>query len=353
LLICFIFLSAIDLSACTGIKLIAKDGSVVHGRTLEFGVQVNTSLVVIPRNYRFTSTTPKGKGLTYKSKYAAVGAITNSTISIMDGINEKGLSIGTFYFPGFASYTQITKENQDKALSPLEFPNWILTQFQNIDEIKTALNNIVIAPTISKEWGNEPPPFHYIVYEKNGDSIVIEPIDGKLVVYDNPIGVITNSPTFDWHINNLRNYINLKPENATPVTLDGIVLTPFGQGSGMTGLPGDFTPPSRFVKATFFSTSAIPSEDAEKSVFQAFHILNQFDIPKGIARNVVKDHVIVDYTMYTNVRDPNSLKFYFKTYDNQNIKVIDLNKFDWDAKKIKKIEVSGFEKPIDISSDLK
>lgn len=342
------------LEGCTGIKLVAKDGSLVHGRTLEFGIQIQTSAVIVPRGYEFVGTTPQGPGLKYKAKYGVVGAIAFDNPAIMDGMNEKGLAIGTFYFPGFAGYATITDENQSKALSPIEFSNWIITQFETIDEVKGALTEVVIAPTISKEWGDAAPPFHYIVYDKSGKSLVIEPINGKLVTYDNPLGVLTNSPTFDWHLSNLRNYINLTPVNVKPLRLQGIELAPFGQGSGMVGLPGDYTPPSRFVRAAIFCITAIPSDDAHAGVYQAFHILNAFDIPVGISRQEEGGIIHTDYTLMTAVRDPQSLKYYFKTYDDQTIKMVNLKKFDLDVKGIKRVPTSGGNAPaLDISGELK
>lgn len=334
----FCFFSIIRLDACTGIKLKAKDGSIVHGRTLEFGIELPVSIAVIPRGYEFVGTTPKGPGMRFSAKYAAIGAICFEKPALMDGLNEKGLSVGTFYFPGFAEYSGITSENQSKALSPIDFPNWILSQFASVEEVKAALSSVIIAPTIIKEWGGTPPPFHYLIIDKEGRSLVIEPLKGQLITYDNPLGTLTNSPTFDWHMTNLRNYINLTPFNANPLDINGLVLAPFGQGSGMVGLPGDFTPPSRFVRASIFCITAIPSENAEKAIYQGFHLLNQFDIPVGIARTKGENGIIfTDYTQITCMRNPQSLKFYFKTYTDQTIKMVDLNQFDLDAKMIKNL----------------
>ena len=346
-------LSFTGVDACTGIKLVAKDGSFIHGRTLEFGIQVDTSIVVIPRGYEFVGTTPNGKGLSYKSKYGVVGAIAFGDVAVMDGMNEKGLAVGTFYFPTFAGYSTITSENQSKAVSPVEFPNWIVTQFATVEEVKANLSNVVIAPTVTKAWGNTPAPFHYIVYDKSGKTLVIEPIDGKLVTYDNPIGTFTNSPTFDWHLTNLRNFINLTPFNVKPLKVDGLELAPFGQGSGMVGIPGDFTPPSRFVRAAIYSITAIPSNTASEGVFQGFHILNQFDIPVGIARDKVGDVTYSDFTSITCVRDPQSLKYYFKTYDDQSIRYVDLSTFDLNAKEVKKASTVAKQQASDFSRELK
>ncbi len=339
----------VDVNACTGIKLVAKDGSIVHGRTLEFGLPIESSIAVIPRGYRFVGTTPKGPGLHYTAKHAIVGAVLFDDMAVLDGINEKGLAVGTFFFPGFAKYASITDQNKTQALSPSEFPHWILTQFATVDEVKNALQNVLIAPTLVNGWGNEPPPFHYIVYDQSGKCLVIEPLNGQLTTYDNPLGVFTNSPTFDWHLTHLRSFINLRSVNAPPLSIDGMTFAPFGQGSGLVGLPGDFTPPSRFVRAAIFSYTAIPSDRAEQAVFQAFHILNQFDIPVGAVRSLDEGTIHSDYTMVTCVRDPKALRYYFKTYEDQTIRVVDLSSFDLNAKTIKIMSTKGSEKIVDVS----
>lgn len=346
--------SAPSLEGCTGIQLKQKDGSHVRGRTLEFGVVVEPSIMVIPRGYRFQTKTTNGPGFEYTTKFAAVGTDCFNQGAVLDGINEKGLSVAAFYFDGFAKYPATNEENQGQSLSPVEFLNWIVTQFETVEEVKNAIANIYISPVIIKEWGpNAPPPFHFTVFEKSGKCIVIEPIEGKLIVHDNPIGTLTNPPTFDWMLTNLRNYINLRAENVPPLVIEGITFAPFGQGSGLVGLPGDFTPPSRFVRAAIYTMSAIPSETSEEGIFQLFHILNQFDIPIGAVRDVIDGVIHTDYTQMTAASDPQTLKYYFRTYNNPEIKFIDLKKFDLNAKEIKKASVAGTPQFIDISAEVK
>ena len=121
-----------------------------------------------------------------------------------------------------------------------------------------------------------------IVHDASGKSLVIEYVGGKLNLYDDPLGVITNSPGFDWHMTNLRNYVNFSLDNHPPIQLGSVKLAPFGQGSGMLGMPGDFTPPSRFVRAVAFSQSVLEPKTGDEAVLTAFHILNNFDIPRGL-----------------------------------------------------------------------
>jgi choloylglycine hydrolase len=301
------------INACTGTMLKAKDGSVLSGRTIEFGAIVDTSVVLVPRGYAFVGQTPKGDGLPYTSKYATVGLITYQDMKVMDGLNEAGLASAAFYFPTFAEYTPVTAKNQKRGLSPTELPNWVLSQFASVAEVRQALEreDVVITPTIVDGWGAVAPPMHYAVWDKTGASIVIEPIGGRLVVHDSPLGTVTNSPPFDWHMINLRNYIALDPRNVPPVKIAGETFSQLGQGSGMHGLPGDFTPPSRFVRVSVFAATAIPSKTGDKGIQQVFHILNNFDIPVGVAREEIGGKLITDYTQATVARDSANLRYYF------------------------------------------
>lgn len=341
--------------ACTGLMLTNKDGTTVSGRTVEFGIKIDASVAMVPRGHAFTGLTPAGDGLKYTAKHAAVGVYAYKDVKLMDGINDAGLVAGAFYLPTFASYTPVTADNQAKGLSPVEFPNWLLTQFGTVDEVRKAIESgdVIITPTVTAGWGKAPPPFHYVVYDKTGAAIVIEPIGGKLVVHDNPLGTITNSPTFDWHMTNLRNYITLNPNNVNSAKIGKVEFEAFGQGNGMWGLPGDFSPPSRFVRAALFSANAIPSDNAEDGITHVFHLLNNFDLPKGAAVANDDGTISADYTQMTTAKDPQSLIYYYKTYDDQTIRMIDMKKLDLDAKDILKFPAVSDQPFVDMTTELK
>ncbi len=74
---------------------------------------------------------------------------------------------------------------------------------------------------------------------------------------------MTNSPKYNWHVNNLRNYLNLTPNNPNPVSASGLTFSATGQGAGMVGLPGDVSPPSRFVKTAFLAKNAYQANTAD------------------------------------------------------------------------------------------
>ena len=249
---------------------------------------------------------------------------------LIDGVNERGLAGGLFYMPSYAQYEQVTPGDQARTLAPWELMTWILTSFATVDEVRAALPTVKVADVKLAGWPGAP-TVHYIVHDADGNSLVIEYIDGSLRLHDNAIGVITNAPDFDWHIKNLNNYVNLSAINVPPVSLDGLKLGPFGQGSGLLGVPGDYTPPSRFVRAVFLSQSALPGENGPQAVRQAFHVLDGFDIPRGSVRGTENGRPALDYTQWTCASDTKNHVFYFHTHDNRQIRRLDLARANLDA----------------------
>ena len=340
--------------ACTGIRLVAKDGGVVAARTLEFGFDLHSEVMVVPAGTALTGTLPDGgKGISYKTKYGFAGANGMGLPVIVDGLNDQGLYVGLFYFPGYASYTDATKDNAARAMAPHEYGNWLLGNFSTIEEVKANFNKVMLVPVVI-EAIEQAAPVHFVVYDRTGKSVVIEPSDKSLKIYDNPLGVVTNSPTYDWHMTNLRNYVNLTATNVPPINLDGIKLAQLGQGSGMRGLPGDFTPPSRFVRAVAFSQSAVRSDTAAQAVLQAFHILNNFDIPLGAVREVDNGQTHAEATIWTSASDLKNLRWHFKTYDDQSIRSVDLAKALAAAQgEIKFIKMDARQPVTDVSTNFK
>ncbi len=319
-----------------GIELIAVDGTVVRARTLEFGIDLKSNVILVPRGYARTGTTPDGKpGKTWTAKYASLGANALGMPILIDGLNERGLAVGLFYFPTTAKYQPYAAGDADKTVAPWELGSYILENFATVEEVRANLPNIIVPAVVLAAWKFSPPA-HYVVHDASGKSIAVEYTDGKLNIYDNPLGVMTNSPAFDWQMNNLRNYVNFSLTDLPPVQVGSVKLMPFGQGSGMLGLPGDFTPPSRFVRAVAFSQSVLPSQTGYDAILQAFHILNDFDIPKGAARGRDKDeygNIVADYTLWTSASDLKAKRFYFRSYENSQIRMVDLTKQKLDGQR--------------------
>lgn len=333
--------------ACTGMRMMANDNAVVYGRTLEFGISFPTNVIAVPKGMEYKGTTKLNtqNGINWTVKYPFVGAAPYEYAQIIDGVNSEGLSVGLFLFPEYAKYPELNKDNKSKALAPWELGTFLLSQCATVEDVKKILPKVTVVPVIMPEMGKML-PLHYAVNDASGKSLVIEYVDGELDVYDNPVGVITNSPTFDWHLTNLNNYVNLTATNVPPTQFGHQQYTGFGQGTGLLGLRGDFTPPSRFVRAVFFSQSSMPMATGDEAVFQMFHLLNQFDIPKGSVRSDVNGNKEVDYTLWTSVSNLKDKKFYFRTYYNPEVKMVDLNKVEFPDNKTIRIKMTtDTEKP--------
>ena len=337
-------------SACTGITITPRDGSVIFARTLEFASDMQSNILVVPRGREYVGTAPGDRpGLRWKSRYGVVGTNAFGMPVTLDGLNEKGLHVGLFYFPGFAEYQDVPDAKVNQALAPWELGVYLLGTCADSAEAAAAARQVLVGAAVQKDMGFVPPA-HFIVTDAAGKCIVLEHVDGALRIHDNPLGVFTNSPTFDWHLTNLSNYVSMSSENIEKVDLAGKVIHGLGQGSGMLGLPGDFTPPSRFVRAVAFTQTALPVDQAQDGVLQAFHILNQFDIPKGSARGIEQGRKVADYTQWTAAADLKNLRYYFRTYESSRIRMVDLKTVEFDAPDIESISMRGGEQIEDVSA---
>ena len=184
-----------------------------------------------------------------------------------------------------------------------------------------------------------PLPLHYVIHDPSGDCVVIEYTKGKVTLYDNPLGVMTNSPTFDWMLTNLDNYINLSMYNMSERQLRGLTLKQFGQGSGLYGLPGDYSPPSRFVRMVALSQAVVPAKGADAGLNQAIAILDNVDIPIGAVRGFEGKEERFDKTIWSVVADTSRLRYYFRSMDNKNWRYVDVAKALAGAKGISTVPV--------------
>ena len=175
---------------------------------------------------------------------------------------------------------------------------------------------------------------HWRITEPSGRQVVLEIIGKQLRFYENKLGVLTNSPSFDWHLTNLNNYTNLFAGPIYSREIGDLTLTAFGGGGGLHGIPGDMTPPSRFVRSAFFQATAPKQATGEKAVFQAFHLLNNFDIPVGIQFSEIQTVPdIPSATQWTVATDIANRRIYYKTMHNNTIRCIDLRAINF--KKLK------------------
>lgn len=311
--------------ACTGIALKAKDGSYVQARTIEAAeMALESNYVIIPRGHSVTSYTPTGRnGLTFTARYGVVGLSVVKEEFIAEGINEKGLSAGLFFFPQYGGYEKYEPSQNANTLGDLQVVAWILSSFSSIDELKAAVEKVRIVGLDSSAV------VHWRIGERSGRQVVMEIVGGKPHFYENEVGVITNSPGFEWHVTNLNNYVNLYPGSAPNRKLSGVELRPIGGNSGFLGLPGDATPPSRFVRAAFYVATAPQLATGYDTILQSFHLLNNFDVPIGIEHHEGKVPDLISATQWTSAIDLTNRRVYYKTMYNNSIRCIDLSTIDF------------------------
>lgn len=337
-------------AACTGFYLQAKDGGVAYARSNEFVADLGANIVVIPRGNSYKGQMPDGSsGLAWKNTYAMVGMNVFGLPYIHDGFNEHGLQAGLFFFPGFAKYATYDKSKAQHSLAPFELATWLLSNFKTVEEVKKHVQDIRLVPTVLKDMGMSP-PLHTLVVDASGKSIVIEPINGTLVVHDNPVHVMTNAPSFDWHLTNLRQYIKLSTKEIKPTRLGTFPLEKLGAGSGMIGLPGDITPPSRFIRAAYYVNLIPQQETVEQSLDVAMRLLHSFYITKGmVVADAEPSEEAAQWQVFSDLKNK---RLYFNTYDNLNIRMVDMKKLKLDSGPFRMIDIHAPQVFPDISDQI-
>ena len=300
---------------CTAITYYTKDH--YFGRNLDLEFSYKETVTITPRNYPFKFRKVKE----IDNHYAIIGMafVAGNYPLYYDAINEKGLGMAGLNFPTNADYKE-EKEDKDN-IAPFEFIPWILSQCANLDEAKELLSKINIA---NINFSDELPasPLHWIIADKNS-SITVESVKDGLKIYDNPVGVLTNNPTFDIHLFNLNNYMGLsieQPENNFSKKLN---LDTYSRGMGGLGLPGDLSSASRFVKATFTKMNSLSGISESESISQFFHILGSVEQQRGLVHMGEDKYEI---TIYSSCCNMDKGIYYYTTYENSQITGIDMYK---------------------------
>ena len=317
-----------EAKACTGITLRTTENLPVTARTIEWAATpLNTMYVVVPRGYKQQSYLPNGerKGKKFVAQYGYIGIAVEQAEFVMEGINEAGLGAGLFYFPEYGKYAPYEEAKRSQSVSDMQLVAWILSNFSTIEEVKEGMQEIQVIGTDPRAS-----TVHWRITESNGKQVVMEIINQEIVFYDNPLGVLTNSPEFTWHLTNLNNYVNLSAGSVNHRQVGSLSLNAFGGGSGLHGLPGDMTPPSRFIRAAFFQSTAPALATTDATAVQAFHILNNFDIPVGV--QFADPHQVPNMpsaTQITIASDLSNKRLYYRTMYNSAIRCIDLKSIDF------------------------
>lgn len=302
---------------CTAVTYKTKDH--YFGRNLDLEYSYHETVTVTPRNYPFRFR----KMGEMKSHYALIGMAT-----VVDGYplyyeatNEKGLSMAGLNFPRIATYypEQPDKDN----VAPFELIPWLLGQCQTVAQARSLLEHInVVKIDFSEDFPLS--PLHWIVSDRS-ESITAEPMPDGLKIYDNPVGVLTNNPPFDYQMYHLASFMNLTKHPAENRFSENADLQAYSLGLGSYGLPGDLSSPSRFVKAAFTKLNSLSGDSENESISQFIHILGSVAQQRGLVR--VRDEKY-EFTLYSSCCNTDKGIYYYTTYENSQITGIDMHAED-------------------------
>ncbi len=308
---------------CTCIDFKTTDN--YFGRNLDLEYRFNEKVVITPRGYEFKL--KNGNVINTKSALIGMATVVNDYPLYAEASNESGLSMAGLYFPGNAKFFEPDASKLN--LSPYELIPYLLGLYSTVSEVRGVFDNLNITNTAFMD--NMPvTDLHWMISDGN-DCIVVEQMHDGLKVYDNPLGVLTNNPPFDYHLINVNNYINLTPNCAKNRFSNKINLSQYGQGMGALGLPGDTSPASRFVRAAFNKLNSSCKGDEEESVSQFFHILDSVAMVKGATVTAEGKYDITSYSCCINVSKG---IYYYKTYTNNQITAVRMTDMEKNKKEL-------------------
>ncbi|MFI3804008.1 linear amide C-N hydrolase [Vagococcus fluvialis] len=326
---------------CTGINFSSLEKNQYLGRTQEYNINFDYIGVQIPRNLNIKESITE-----WKTLYSVIGvgireSNGQAAQTVIDGVNEHGLGGITQYFSEFNCYApleDIEKNNKFPVLAE-QLVFWVLANCKDTKEVEHKLNHIAI-PNISIDGSQNGLPQHFMFSDKTGRTIVVEPSRYLgFDIYENTIGVMTNSPKFDWHLSNLENYTSLSDKPVPHKEFHNKIIQS-NKSSGLRGLPGDYSPASRFVRASYLLMFSDPVSD-EMAINKLFHLLSTSDIVKGVEKLEGTEDINRQYTQYTSAYDLNKVQLFIKLYENLEIQTLE---FDVSIINEKEIQIYTFNK---------
>lgn len=300
---------------CTAITYKTKD--FYFERTLDYEISYGDEVTITPRNYEFNFRHKQN----IKNHYAIIGMayVTENYPLYYEAVNEKGLGIAGLNFVGNAQYNKKIKGKDN--ITQFEFIPWILSQSTTVKEAKKLIEKINF---LDEPFSTNLPlaQLHWIISDSI-ESITVEAVKDGIKIYENPVGVLTNNPTFDKQMFELNNYMNLSTKSPKNTFAKSLNLEKYSRGMGAIGLPGDLSSQSRFIRAAFVKMNSISKEEEKESVSQFFHILNSVEQQRGCCE---LDDGIFEITIYTSCCNASKGIYYYTTYDNHQITAIDMHK---------------------------
>jgi penicillin V acylase-like amidase (Ntn superfamily) len=356
LVIAALLLQAPAARACTTILVTDASGRAYHGRTLEYSSLLPMDMTYFPAGTKVVSSAPSGEaGLTFDTKYPILGMsfqVVSSAkqVAFAEGINDQGVSFSANWLTGTDS--PVVGKDAARILAASDFGAWVLGNFKTVEEVKEAMRNgqTEFWVPVTKLDPEAPLPLHYAINDKSGNSIVVEFTDGKVNLYDNPVGVMTNGPFFPWHLTNLQNYTFSNVDKDT-AQLGKLKIATQDGGIALSALPSAETSQGRFVKAAFYANYVRKAKTPDEAIVTLAHLMNNFDRPYdltvdeagGTGDGVRSSSTSSEVTIWTTLQDLSRNLLYFRSIEAMNWAVIDMGKLK-DVKQIKTVSTSDVDK---------
>ena len=308
---------------CTAATYETKD--FYFGRNLDLHMSYNEGVTVTPRNFPFRFRC----GQTLNHHYAIIGMATvvSDYPLYFDATNEKGLCMAGLNFPKNAAYYE--KKEEKNNICPFELIPWILGQCATVAEALEKLENMNLwNMPFSQHFPLS--PLHWMLADRE-HCVVLEPLTDGLKIHENPVGILTNNPTFDYHMYHLADFMNVTSQIPTNRFARQVDLMPYSLGMGSIGLPGDLSSASRFVKAAFTKLNSISADSESASISQFFHILGSVAQQKGLTAVAGGEY---EFTLYSSCCNTDKGIYYYTTYENRQISAVDLHGQDLQQEKL-------------------
>ena len=306
---------------CTGIRFTSSKGEMYFGRNLDWSVPYGQKVVITPKGYKYSSAflgemTPKN------------GAVIGMAIVVankplyFDCANEAGLAIAGLNFPGYAAYEKATVDGKTN-VAAYEFPLWVVMNFKSVDEVEEALKGTaIVAQPINDQYPVS--ELHFIIGDAKR-SIIVEYTEKGMEIFRNDVDVLTNQPGYNWHKENLRNYMNLFSQMPKEVKWGQATMTAFGSGSLMRGIPGDYYSPSRFIRVAYLNTHYPDKGSEDENVSRLFHTLAGVAMIDGAAQ---MGDGKSELTIYTGGYSTATKTYYYNTYENPAIQKVAMGDYN-------------------------
>ena len=308
---------------CTAITYRTKN--LYFGRTLDLEYHYKEGITVTPRKYCFDFGTNGKLG----QHYAMIGVATvaDGYPLYYDAVNEKGLCAAGLSFPKSAKYNASCPEKDN--IGSYEFIPWMLSQSASLLEARDLIAHINITDKAFSD-SFEPTPLHWMIADREG-AVVIEATQDGVKLYDNPVGVLTNEPEFEYHMQNLNNYMSLSPNPPVNSFASQLPLCAYSGGMGAIGLPGDASSMSRFIRAAFTKLNSASGDSEDESVSQFFHILASVTQIRGCVRLMNLGGEKYNRTVYTSCCNADKGIYYYTTYESARVVGVDMYREEVDG----------------------